>query len=96
MFVIHNSALDCNKEQQYYTVPEVAKTLKVSKSYIYEMILQKKLDAIRMSERRTRIPASAIEVFVTRYMDNTYFNNYNKVVKVVLPPKRGRKPKNVS
>jgi len=75
-------------ETQYYTAPEIAKILKTSKSFIYDMIKQGKLKAIKISERRTRIPASAIEEF-TKEMDNEKGNNYNKVVQ---HPKRGSKP----
>lgn len=74
---------------QYYTVPEVAKLFKTSKSYIYDMIGQNKIKAIRISERRTRIPVSAIEEFVNQQMDNVTTKHYNK--SVVQPPKRGHK-----
>jgi len=75
--------------QQYYTVPEVAKLLKKSKSFIYDMIGQNKIKVIRISERGTRIPASAIEEFINQQMDNVTIKHYNK--SVVQPPKRGRK-----
>lgn len=38
-----------------YTVSEVAKILRVKKSYIYELIYTGQLKAIRMSQRRYRI-----------------------------------------
>lgn len=41
---------------QFYTVPEVAKILRVKKGYVYELIYQKRLRALRLSERRIRIP----------------------------------------
>lgn len=77
-------------EFEYYTVPELAKLLKVSKSYIYDLINQSKLEAIRISERRIRIPASSIKQFAEHQIDNLTINPYNK--SVVQPPKRGRKP----
>jgi len=77
-------------ESWYYTVPEVAVLLGVGKSYIYAMILQNRIKAIRLSERRIRISVSALEEFIKQEMDNTFSYHYNKGV--VQPPKRGRKP----
>ena len=74
----------------YYTVPELALMLHVSKSYIYDIISRGQLKTVRLSERRTRITASAIEEFTKLQMDNPLKYNYNK--SVVQPPKRGRKP----
>ncbi|QHA01835.1 helix-turn-helix transcriptional regulator [Dehalobacter restrictus] len=74
----------------YYTVPEVAKLLKVSKSYIYDLILQGKLESIKFSERRTRISSLAIKKLTEEKLDNLNINHYNKIV--VQPPKRGRRP----
>jgi excisionase family DNA binding protein len=72
-------------EEKYYTVPEVAKLYKVSKSYIYDLVSQRKMNYIRFSERRIRIPASALENFKLQNMDNLAYN------KIVQPPKKGRK-----
>ncbi|MBO8129286.1 MAG: helix-turn-helix domain-containing protein [Peptococcaceae bacterium] len=51
---------------QMYTVPEVARLLKVKKGYIYELIYQGKLRAIRLSERRIRIPQEALHEFIEK------------------------------
>jgi excisionase family DNA binding protein len=75
--------------EQYYTIPEVAKILKKSKSFIYDMINQGKLEAIKISERGTRTYKSAIDKFIKQQMDITYSKPYNK--SVVQPPKKGRK-----
>ncbi len=72
--------------ETFLTVPEVAKLLKVSKSYIYDLINQGRMDYFRMSERRTRIPAKALEEIQVQNMNNLGYN------RVVQPPKRGRKP----
>jgi len=74
----------------YYTVQELALMLRVSKSYIYDIISRGQLKTVRLSERRTRIPASAIEEFTKQQMDNPLRYNYNRVV--VQPPKKGRRP----
>ncbi|MGQ9498212.1 MAG: helix-turn-helix domain-containing protein [Desulfotomaculales bacterium] len=47
-----------------YTVREVAKILRVKKGYVYELLAQGRLRALRLSERRIRIPAEALEEFV--------------------------------
>lgn len=49
---------------QFYTVPEVAKMLRVKKGYVYELIYQKRLRAMKLSERRIRVPKEALEEFV--------------------------------
>lgn len=52
------------REMATYTVHEVAKILRVRKSYVYELVAQGRLRALRLSERRIRIPAEALEEFV--------------------------------
>lgn len=69
-----------------YTVNQVAALLKVSKSHIYELISTKQLNAIRLSERRFRVPEQALVAFV--YEKSSQMMEYNNVVQ---PPKRGRK-----
>lgn len=49
---------------QFYTVPEVAKILRVKKAYVYELVYQGRLKALRLSERRIRISDEALEEFV--------------------------------
>jgi excisionase family DNA binding protein len=44
----------------------VAKLLRVKKSYVYELIASHRLKAIRLSERRTRIPESAVEEYLQK------------------------------
>lgn len=73
----------------YYTVPEVALLLKVSKSYIYDLINQNKLEHILLSKRRTRIPANALEQFLIDQIDKKNGKTYNKGV--VQPLQRGLK-----
>jgi len=46
------------------TVREVARILRVRKSYIYEMVAQGRLRAVRLSERRIRIQDEALEEFI--------------------------------
>ena len=47
-----------------FTVAEVAKKLRVRKSFIYELIYTKRLKAIKMSERRIRISTLALDEFI--------------------------------
>lgn len=47
-------------EDEFYTVPEVARILRVKKGFVYELIYTGRLKAIRLSERRMRIPKTAI------------------------------------
>lgn len=77
-------------EQEYLTVAEVAHLLKIKKSYIYELIGRGELKAIRISERRTRIPVSSVQEFANSKVDSQRVEKYNKVFQ---PPKRGRRPK---
>jgi len=49
---------------RFYTVAEVAGLLRVRKSYVYELVAQGRLPAIRLSARRIRIPHDALEEFV--------------------------------
>lgn len=71
----------------YYTVPEVATLLKFKKNYIYDLIGQGRLKAIRVSERRTRISSDALAEFIASANSNIL--SYNNIAQ---PPKRGRKP----
>jgi excisionase family DNA binding protein len=73
-------------DEKFYTVPEVAELLKVSKNYIYDLIHQKKINYIRLSERRIRISESILEGLKLQNKDNLTYD------KIVQPPKRGRKP----
>ncbi len=50
--------------QQLYTVPEVAKILRVKKGFIYELIYTGKLEVIKLSERRIRIAEEAVKMYV--------------------------------
>lgn len=77
------------EEEKFYTIAEVATLFRVSKSYIYELVSQRKINFIRLSERRIRIPATALEKLEIQYMNCLGYN------KSVQPPTRGRKP-NVS
>ncbi|SFF97729.1 DNA binding domain-containing protein, excisionase family [Desulfotomaculum arcticum] len=53
---------------QLYTVPEVAKILRVKKGYVYELIYTKRLKALRMSERRIRVPEESLKTFLKQEM----------------------------
>jgi excisionase family DNA binding protein len=54
---------------QFYTVSEVAKILRVKKGYVYELVAQGRLRALKLSERRIRISQEALEEFVRQEMD---------------------------
>jgi len=71
-------------DEKFYTVPEVTELLKVSKNYIYELINRKQIDCLRLSERRIRIPASALENCKLQDLDAF---DYNQIVR---SPKAGR------
>ncbi|MBC7105399.1 MAG: helix-turn-helix domain-containing protein [Firmicutes bacterium] len=49
---------------RFYTVAEVARLLRVRKSYVYELVAQGRLCALRLSERRIRIPQEALQEFL--------------------------------
>jgi excisionase family DNA binding protein len=55
--------------QKIYTAPEVAKLLRVKKSYVYELVASKRLKAVKLSERRLRIPESAVEEYLAKEMN---------------------------
>ena len=38
--------------------------MRVKKAYVYELVAQGKIRALRLSERRIRIPAEALEEFL--------------------------------
>lgn len=48
----------------FYTAPEVAKILRVKKAYIYELIATGRLKAIKLSERRLRIPEESLKEYL--------------------------------
>lgn len=60
---------------QFYTVPEVAKILRVKKAYVYELIYRKRLRALRLSERRIRVPKEALEELVEKEAGRAKENN---------------------
>lgn len=45
---------------EFYTIAEVAEILKIRKNYIYELVYKGELEAIRLSERRFRVPEQAL------------------------------------
>jgi len=67
-----------------YTVAEVAKILRVKKAYVYELVAQDRLRAPRLSARRIRIPAEALEEFVRQEAARPAANPY-----AVRPPAAG-------
>lgn len=72
---------------EYYKVPEVAQILKVSKSYVYDLVNYRHLESVKLSERRTRISKKSLDEFM-KNNENKGNKGYNKIVQ---PPKRGRK-----
>lgn len=58
------------KDLEFFTVPELARLFRVKKSYIYELIYSGRLQAIKLSERRLRIPASALNEFINSQLGN--------------------------
>lgn len=48
----------------FYTAPEVAKILRVKKSYVYELVATGRLKAIKLSERRLRISEDALREYL--------------------------------
>ncbi len=54
--------------EEFYTVTEVAKILRIRKNYVYELIYRKKLAAIRLSEKRIRISRIALDNFLKKSM----------------------------
>jgi len=54
--------------QKIYTAPEVAKLLRVRKSYVYELVASHRLKAVKLSERRLRITEEAIEEYLRKEM----------------------------
>lgn len=57
---------DASDDLRLYTVPEVAKKLRVKKSYVYELIYSQRLQSIRLSPRRIRVPESALKAFIKK------------------------------
>jgi excisionase family DNA binding protein len=55
--------------QRIYTAAQVAKILQVKKSYIYELIASRRIKFMRLSERRIRIPESAVSEFLKTKLD---------------------------
>lgn len=53
-----------SSSMRLYTVSDVASILRVKKSYVYDLICQGRLKAFRISERRIRVPESALEEFI--------------------------------
>lgn len=78
-----------NIASEFYTVSEVAKILKVSKSYVYELIYSNRIPSIKLSERRIRILKESLNNFIKEEIDKPIANN----IIIARPPKRGRKPK---
>ena len=55
--------------QKYYTPAELAKLLRVRKSYVYELLSSRRIKSIRLSERRTRIPESEVEEYLSKKLN---------------------------
>ena len=63
--------------EQLLTVTEVAEQLQMTTDGVYKLIQRGKLDAVRLSERKTRIPAASLarytaatQAWVDRYLDS--------------------------
>ncbi|MDN3594635.1 helix-turn-helix transcriptional regulator [Zunongwangia endophytica] len=57
------SLLHTIQDKQILTVNEVAKLLRLSKATVYRIIKEGKLNAVKFSERNTRIYRSEIDLF---------------------------------
>lgn len=53
------------------TVAEVAAVLRSKKSFVYELISWGKLEAIRLSPRRTRVSETEVEKFLADKKEKT-------------------------
>ncbi|WP_027356883.1 helix-turn-helix domain-containing protein [Desulfofundulus thermocisternus] len=51
---------------KFYTAPEVAKMLRVRKAYVYELVAQGRLKALKLSKRRLRISEEALREFLEK------------------------------
>ncbi len=54
---------------KFYTVPEVAKLLRVKKGYVYELVATRKLKAVKLSARRLRVPEAALNEYIQNSMN---------------------------
>ncbi|TYO94532.1 helix-turn-helix domain-containing protein [Desulfallas thermosapovorans] len=54
---------------EMYTVAEVSKKLRVRKSFVYELIYTRRLKALKLSERRIRIPSTALDEFIEKFSE---------------------------
>lgn len=55
--------------QEYYTVNEAAKLLRVQPNTVYRWIRAGKLDRVKLASGGVRIPAAALSVFLGGIMD---------------------------
>lgn len=67
---------------KYYKVAEVASILRVKKEFVYELVESGQLKALRLSPRRIRIPATALEEFEA--------SRQGKAPQASKPPHTGR------
>jgi excisionase family DNA binding protein len=51
-------------ERPLLTVPEVATELGVSTRHVYRLIAEGRLPAVRLSERRLRVPRAALDAWL--------------------------------
>lgn len=49
---------------RFYTAPEIAKMLRIRKGFVYELVQQGRLRAVRLSERRVRVSEEALQEFL--------------------------------
>ncbi len=47
------------------TVPEVAERLQLTPDGVYKLIQRGKIEAVRLSERKTRVPEAALDRYIT-------------------------------
>jgi excisionase family DNA binding protein len=63
-----NALSERNRDDDYLTVNEVAKLLKISRWKVYELIRSRELDSFQLGRCR-RIPAGAVTALVKQLLD---------------------------
>ena len=54
------------RAMEFFKVSEVARLLRVKKGYVYELVAQGEIKALRLSKNRIRIPEEALREFVEK------------------------------
>lgn len=56
-------------EQEFQSVKRVAQQLDISTKRVYQMIAEKKLEAMRVSRRQIRVRAASVRAFIRRALE---------------------------